>query len=205
MAVELLGVGAQPGLLAVDCVGIAIHALQHLIKGTPQLGHVLAKKAPAVNQNGRICLLAFRQFVEAEAKLLGIGQPGGVVEADQLRSRLHPLARQQAIERMHPSAEALPRLQYRHQGPGALQLVGAAEATKAGANDHHPRRSISGRSTPLAIRQHQGGASGQAAEQKLPAAEGRGPGASGSGEPADQTSAHTKPSKTINQSLGRVC
>jgi hypothetical protein len=117
-----------------------------------------------------------------------------MVEADQLRSRLHPLAGQQAIEQMHPSAEARQRLHYRHQGPGPLQLVGAAEATKTGANDHQPRRSISGLSTPLAIRQHQGGASGQAAEQKLPAAEGRGPGARGCGEFADQTSAHIKPS-----------
>jgi hypothetical protein len=99
---------------------------------------------------------------------------------------------------MHPPAKALPRLQYRHLAPGALQLVGAAEATKAVANDHHPRRSISGRSTPLALRQHQGGASGQAAEQKLPAAEGRGPGACSSGELVDQTSAHIQLNKISN-------
>jgi len=182
--------GAQPGRLAVDSAGLAIHALQHLIEQCPQLGHFLTNKLPAVNQNGRIGLFAFGQFAEAEANLLGIGQPGGMVEPDQLPSRLHPHAGKPAIERMHPPVEALPRLQHRHQGPVALQLVGSAKATKAGAKDHHPRRSISGRSTVLAIRQHQGGASGQAAEQKLPAAEGRGPGTLSPGELADKTSAH---------------
>jgi hypothetical protein len=197
--------GAQPGRLAVDSAGLAIHVLQHLIEQCPQLGHFLTNKLPAVNQNGRIGLFAFGQFAEAEANLLGIGQPGGMVEPDQLSSRLHPHAGKPAIERMHPPVEALPRLQHRHQGPVALQLVGSAMATMAGANDHHPRCPSPGGITVLPIRQHQSGACGQPAEQKLPAAEGRGPGACSSGELADQTSAHILSSKTIKLCLGRAC
>ena len=104
---------------------------------------------------------------------------------------------------MHPPAEALPRLPHLHQGPGALQLVGAAKATKAGANDHHSRRPIPGRGTAPAFRQHQGGASGHAAESKLPAAPGRGPGACSSGELVDQTSAHIQLNKISNQIIQR--
>jgi hypothetical protein len=35
-----------------------------------------------------------RELVESEAELLGIGQPGGVVEADELRTRFHVFAGQ---------------------------------------------------------------------------------------------------------------
>ena len=87
---------------------IAIHALQHLIQRTPQPGHFITNKAPAVKQYGRFGLVAFGQFVEAEAELMGIDQPGGTFGSDQLPSRLHLLDRQQAIERMHPPADALP-------------------------------------------------------------------------------------------------
>jgi hypothetical protein len=63
---------------------IAIDALHHLINGSPQQGHFLTNKAPSVKQYGRIGLVAFGQFVAAEAEMLGISQPGGMVEPDQL-------------------------------------------------------------------------------------------------------------------------
>ena len=56
---------------------IAIHALQHLIQRTPLQGHFLTNKAPAFKKNGRTGLLGFGQFVQAEAKLLVMGQQVG--------------------------------------------------------------------------------------------------------------------------------
>ncbi len=56
---------------------IAIHALQYLIQRTPLQGHFLTNKAPAVKQNGRTGLLGFGQFVQAESKLLVMGQQVG--------------------------------------------------------------------------------------------------------------------------------
>ena len=56
---------------------IAIHALQHLIQRTPLQGHFLTNKAPACKKNGRTGLLGFGQFVQAEAKLLVMGQQVG--------------------------------------------------------------------------------------------------------------------------------
>ncbi len=72
------------GRLAVDSAGLAIHALQPLIEKFPQQGRFLTNKLPAVNLNGRTGLVAFGQFAEAKAKLLGIGQPGGMVEPNKL-------------------------------------------------------------------------------------------------------------------------
>ncbi len=116
--------------MSVDSAGIAIHALLHLIETFPQQGYFLTNKPPAVNQNDRIGLFVFGQFAEAEAKLLGMVQQDGMVEPNKPPSRLHPLAGQQAIERMHPPAEALPRLQAPSLGTRRLKADGLAPAGK---------------------------------------------------------------------------
>ena len=140
MGVESGGIGAEPGLLTVDGAGVSVHALQHRVEGAPERLHLRAVQASAVEEDGGLGLVAFRQFVEAEAELLGIGQPGGVVQTDQLGTRLYLLAWQEGVEGVNTSAQPRPCLQHGDAGSSALQLVGAAEAAEACADHQDPQR-----------------------------------------------------------------